>query len=89
LSADGHLGVELTAREAAALSNTICADVQSARSLEARGLVEIRDVARVGDEDLAFFDLTDAGEAYVNRHFVIQLPADTGRPARSRSRTES
>lgn len=61
----------LTSAERATLSNTICGDVVSSRSLERLGLIKIRRLHRIDGETLAFFDLTEAGEEHVRRHYVV------------------
>jgi len=52
--------VRLTVRERATLSNTICGDLESARSLERMGFLRIESVARDERRQLAFFELTRA-----------------------------
>ena len=61
----------LTAEQRAALSNTICGDPEVAGELEQMGLVTIEDIEPDEDRMIAFFHLTDAGEAFVDRHCVI------------------
>jgi hypothetical protein len=67
----------LTAEQRAALSNTICGDAQAARELEQMGLVTIEDIEPDGDRMIAFFDLTEAGEAFVDRHYVVASGPDS------------
>ena len=66
---------ELTRGEQATLSNTICGELESARSLERMGLLTIEEVARNARGQLAFFELTEAGEDYVARHFTVVAPS--------------
>ena len=66
----------LTAEQRAALSNTICGDPQAARVLEQMGLVTIESIEPDGDRMIAFFDLTEAGEAFVDRHYVVRGGSD-------------
>lgn len=68
--------VRLTVRERATLSNTICGDLESARSLERMGFLRIDRVSRNARGQLACFELTEAGEAYVARHFAVADPSD-------------
>ena len=70
--------VRLTVNERATLSNTICGDVESARSLERMGLVRIDRVASSARGQLAFFDLTEAGGTYVTHHFTVADPSAQG-----------
>jgi hypothetical protein len=70
--------VRLTDNERATLSNTICGDMESARSLERMGFVRIDKVTSTARGQLAFFDLTEAGEAYVTHHFTVADPSDQG-----------
>ena len=63
----------LTAAQQATLSNTICGDVGSALELERMGYLRIRRISKRGRQFIAFFDLTDAGDDFVNRHFVVPL----------------
>jgi hypothetical protein len=70
--------VRLTVNERATLSNTICGDLESARSLERMGLVRIDRVTSTARGELALFDLTEAGEDYVTHHFTVADPADQG-----------
>lgn len=62
----------LTPEQPAALSNTICGDAQAARELEQMGLVTLEGIEPDGDRMIAFFDLTEAGEAFVDRHYVVR-----------------
>jgi DNA-binding MarR family transcriptional regulator len=66
----------LTVRERATHSNTICGDLESARSLERMGFLRIERVAQDARGQLAFFELTEAGEAYVTRHFTVADPSE-------------
>jgi len=66
----------LTAEQRAALSNTICGDQQAARELEQMGLVTIESIAPDGARMIAFFDLTEAGEAFVDHHYVVSCGSD-------------
>lgn len=61
----------LTAAQRATLSNTICGDVLSARQLEHLGLLEIRRIDKTARGSIAYFDLTAAGEEFVQRYYVI------------------
>ena len=61
----------LTSAERATLSNTICGDVEAARTLERLGLLKIDRIEQRGSTLLAFFDLTEAGEDHVSRHYVV------------------
>lgn len=61
----------LTNAQRATLSNTICGDPQSAYELEAMGLVENITIETRSGRIVAFFDLTEAGDAFVDRHYVI------------------
>jgi hypothetical protein len=61
----------LTDAQRAALSNTICGDAQAARELEEMGLLTIRRIESRGNSIIAFFDHTEAGGAFVDRHYVI------------------
>jgi hypothetical protein len=70
--------VRLTVNERTTLSNTICGDVESARSLERMGLVRIDRIASTARGQLVFFDLTKAGEAYVTQHFSVADPSEQG-----------
>ena len=67
----------LTPQQRAALSNTICGDAQAARELEQMGLVTIECIEPDGDRMIAFFDLTEAGEAFVDRHYVVACGPDS------------
>lgn len=66
----------LSAEQRATLSNTICGDPKSARELERMGLVTIESIEPDGDRMIAFFDLTEAGEAFVDRHYVVSGGSD-------------
>lgn len=60
-----------TPGQRAALSNTICGDPSAARELERMGLIRnVRVEERLGGP-VAFFDLTDAGDTFVQRHYVV------------------
>jgi hypothetical protein len=61
----------LTAGQRATLSNTICGELACAQDLERMGLLRIRQVSRKPEGDVAFFDLTELGEEFVERHYVI------------------
>jgi hypothetical protein len=63
--------VHLTVSERATLSNTTRGDLESARSLERMSFLRIERVARNARRRLAFFELTEVGEAYATRHFTI------------------
>jgi hypothetical protein len=68
--------VRLTVSERATLSNTICGDLVSARSLERMGFLRIKRVANDARGPLAFFELTEAGDAYVTHHFTVADPSE-------------
>ena len=61
----------LTNAQSATLSNTICGDPQSAYELQELGLVENIEIESRSGRTVAFFDLTEAGEAFVDRHYVV------------------
>ena len=61
----------LTAGQRATLSNTICGALTCAQELERMGLLRIRQVSRKPEGDVAFFDLTELGEEFVARHYVV------------------
>ena len=56
----------------ATISNTICGDAESARELEAMGLLRITSIEPSLRGTIAFFHLTPSGEEFVNTHFVIR-----------------
>jgi hypothetical protein len=61
----------LTDVQRATLSNTICGDAQAARALEEMGLLTIQRIEPRGNNMIAFFDLTEAGDAFVDCHYVV------------------
>jgi hypothetical protein len=63
----------LTRAQCAAISNTICGDADSARELEAMGLLRITSIKPGSRGLLAFFDLTPSGDEFVETHFVIRM----------------
>jgi hypothetical protein len=72
---------DLTPLQRATLSNSICGDAGPARELERLGLVMIRRYSQYAGRPIAFFDLTPAGEAYVNKHFVVPDRASSPPPS--------
>ena len=65
------LDSSLSPAQRVTLSNTICAALESARDLERMGLLRIRRIQKREAKVLAFFDLTPAGESFVNQHYVV------------------
>lgn len=61
----------LTHDQHVALSNTICGDPQAVRELEQIGLVLIQEITVLKGREIAFFDLTEQGERFVDQHYVI------------------
>jgi hypothetical protein len=66
----------LTAEQCTALSNTICGDLPPARELEQFAPGDDRAHRADGGRMIAFFDLTDAGEAFVHHHYVVSCGSD-------------
>jgi hypothetical protein len=63
----------LTPAQCATISNTICGDADSARELQAIGLLRITSVESGSRGQRAFFDLTPSGVEFVEAHFVIRM----------------
>jgi hypothetical protein len=61
----------LTHDQHVALSNTICGDAQAVRELEQMGFVVIQEITVPKGREIAFYDLTEQGDRFVDQHYVI------------------